>query len=408
MIRRGKGFAVAWSKRCLRWLTVAVLGFAGCRTAPKPVAPVLEQPVPPPPLVLPTGVVPAANLEPSGPTASVETAVEVVAPKLAGFLPLTETVVRREAAVRAVVAELLDTQFRKLGDTAEDDAARRAARNKAAGDALERFHQLADLDARMVVLLESIQVLDKLRPLATKAKADGIRLPIEPDELDRRRLDLLSLLNQAELGAKLVDVDLKRKLGIAGRTAERLRPTDLPEITTDDSDVEASVQTALETRPDLIALREAYLKLTPENLPGVRELLRGVGIVTGIAPATQPPPRWLDRASAATSKRLAEVAEVAILRRQLFDVIAERERQAADEVRSAHAARAAQYRQLTLARAKVYSLMAKRKSVAGLGVLLEHYADLEVLKARAEVIAAASTWHQAHVKQQTALGLAAQ
>ena len=366
----------------------------------------VEAPVAAAPLVLAAGTVPAANLEPTGPTAAVESSVNLFAPKPPGFLPLTEAVVRREAAARAVVPELLDAQFRKPGDATEDDAARRAARNKAAGDALERFHQLADLDARMVVLHESIVVLDKLRPLALKAKMDGVRLPIEPDELDRRRLDLLSLLNQAELGATLVDVDLKRRLGIAGRTAERLRPTDLPEVTADDSDGEAAVQTALETRPDLVALREAYLKLTPENLPGVRELFRGFGIVSGIVPATQAPPRWLDRASAATSKRIAEVAEVAVLRRQLFDVIAERERQAADEVRSAHAARAAQYRQLTLARAKVYSLTAKRTSAAGQGVLLELYADLEVLKGRAEVIAAASTWHQSFVKQQTALGIA--
>ena len=257
----------------------------------------------------------------------------------------------------------------------------------------------------------TLPVLDRLRATVRKARAEGVRVPVDPDELDRQRAGLLGLIAQADAGARALDIDLKRRVGVPGRTPERLRPVGPFGVSAEPPDVEAAVRTAVETRPDLLALRSVYLQLSPETLPVVRELVRGrLGSGERAGGGRLRSGRWCGRcwrSLLGRSKRLdaAALAELEVRRQQLYELIAERERQAADEVRAAAVALTAQTTQVALARWKAEQLTAKVAEAKPQGPLQELAAELEAYRARAEVVAAVMAWHRARVKLLAAQGL---
>src|SRR5262249_26125178 len=85
-------------------------------------------------------------------------------------------------------------------------------RNRAAAGALERFFQLADVEARTDLLRKAFPIVDDLLAKARKAKAASVRVPLEPADLELQRSQLVSQLEQAEHGSRLLNLDLKRRL----------------------------------------------------------------------------------------------------------------------------------------------------------------------------------------------------
>ena len=294
---------------------------------------------------------------------------------------IAEAEVARVAAERALTANLLQTESSVpravLTDRhgvpltkGDDDAlirevralAATEARNRTASEALVAFFQLADAEGRGDVLRKSVILLDQLKAAVKDAKAKGAKVPVEPDELDRQRAGLLALLGQADLGAKLLDVDLKRRLGLPGTSADRLLPTGDFGLSAPTPDATEAVARALERRGDLQALRTAYLRLNTDTLSSVREYIRALPGVAGLVGGGPPQLPFVRRLS---ERRLAPsvaaldavlVAEVEVRKRQLWAVIEEKERGTADEV-------------------------------------------------RADVIAAVMQWHQARVRANAAMGL---
>jgi hypothetical protein len=410
------------------WLAAAAVAL-GCHAPTRPApAPPSAAPLPPPalPPVTPTSLEPEYDTLPS--LDPIAAGPDDVAPQPAGYLGLTEEVCRREAATRASAAGLFDRENRippraevRRTFNPEADALTRevraylaaAGRNRAAADALDEFFQLADAEGRGEVLREMLPVLDRLRATVQKARAEGVRVPVSPDELDRQRAGLLGLIAQADAGARVLDIDLKRRVGVSGRTAERLRPVGEFGVSAVPIDVDAAVRTALESRSDLLALRAVYLKLTPETLPVVRELVRGQLGPTGGAVAADTVrgamvrPLFAVLLARARAKRLDELAvtELAVRRQQLYDLIAERERQAADEVRTAAVSLTSQTTQVALARWRAEQLAREVTEAKDQGVVAELAADLESHRARAEVVAAVMAWHRARVKFLAAQGL---
>ena len=403
----------------------AVVLAAGCRTPPSPVAVRFPEPTAPaPPLQLsPTT---PSSFEPDLAQLPVIDAADAaaidVAPPPTGLLAVNESVVRHEAAARAPLAGLLEQETRTCpdGDTvAREVRAHLAAevRNRAAAQALEQFFQLADAEGRGDLLRDSLGVVDAFRQTVRTARAEGLRVPVDPDDLDRQRAAVLALIGQADLGARLLDIDLKRRLGVDGKEPRRLRPTGPFPVSVAPVNVEAAVQVALARRPDLQAVRAAYLGLTPDRLPEMRDLIRMVlvdgsssGAVGAAAhrPSVLPAPTLL---TALRARRLppwpdaATVAELAVRRQQLYDLILMRERQAADEVRAAAATLEAQGKQVAIARWRAESLLAKAADAKKQGPLLEQPAVLEAFRARADVVAAVMGWHQARIKLAAAQGL---
>jgi prefoldin subunit 5 len=294
-------------------------------------------------------------------------------------------------------------------------------RNRAAGEAVVAFYQLADLEGRAAVVRESIESLDVLRAAIEEAKKRGAKPPIDEEEVARQRATWIGLLGQAELGAKLLDADLKRRIGASGKTADRLMPTGDFGLMREVLDVEAAVKVGLERRADLIVLRTAYLKMSPENLPEVRELLRTIpgatGAMGGAGPrltgTSHPRLTALDRvydrreAEALVPVQAAADQEVTVRRGQVFTLIDEKERVVADEVRAQAAVLTQQARQVGLARWRVEKSKAKvadlKKDEQGAALLVQ--AELELNRERADLIQAVMAWHQARGRLNAAQGL---
>jgi hypothetical protein len=354
-------------------------------------------------------------------------------PPPSGFRALTEEVCRREAAAHAPLANL----FLRENDLADEvpkgtaaadcvslvavsQLARDArtylvadARNRNAGQALEEFYQLADADGRADLIRASGPVLDQLRATVADARAKGLRIPVEPDELDRQRANLITLLGQADLSARLIEVDLRRRIGLSGRVTERLRPQGTFAVTADPVDVDAAIQIALEKRADLRLLRATYFSLTPEALPTVRDILRAV---TNGAPLNDraaatlgvpvgPLARYLFNRKTGKGPDPAVIAELAVRREQLHELVGERERQVADQVRVLAATQAAAARAVGLARWRVEQLERKAEEAKKDGPIAELPARVEAYRSRADLVAAVMAWHQARVKLLTAQGV---
>ena len=286
------------------------------------------------------------------------------------------------------------------------------ARNTAGGLALEEFYRLADVETRAELLRSAMTTLDELRKQTQEAHSRGVIVPVDPEVLDRQRANLLRLLNQAELVAELLNISLKRRIGLPGTMPERLWPHQVPNIDDEPINVAAEIQTALSQRPDLRLLRLLYLRLDPETLPAVRELLRGrmdrpeskIRSLPTFIPGTATERR---RNRSSEYDALAR-AEVAVLRQRIADLIAMRERQTADEVRSATAMIAAQLRQVALARWKAEQLQAKAAASDATGPLAQLAAQLEATQAQADLIEAVMAWHQAKLRLRVTRGEFAQ
>jgi len=395
-----------------------------------PDLPAPSAPKPPPELT----AIPTGSLEPdlkSLPKVDPRTTeLAVIAPVPSGYLGLTAEACRLEAASRTTLSVLLVSENDVPLSTESTPTSQTAgsligqvrvlvaeeARNRAAAHALEQFYQLADAEGRAELVRSSLPVLDQLRTTVRKARVDGLRVPLEPGELDRQRGSLIALIGQADLAARLLDLDLKRRLGVSGKSGERLHPVGPFPVTAEPVNTDAAIQVALERRADLRMLRAVYLGLTPETLPTARDVIRHAAEAGGlIGPGgviPTPPVRTLVAKFATRNTPdgpdPAVVAEIMVRRQQLFDLITEHERQVADQVRAAAITQDAQTQQVGLARWRAEQLLAKAVDGKGQGPLVELPAILEAYRARAEVIAAVMTWQQARVKLLAAQGLLAE
>jgi hypothetical protein len=353
------------------------------------------------------------------------------------FRRLTREECRALAAQAAVTASLLEQenavpdcspQKGKCPDAGRESAsdfrkrirelAAQGERNKAAAEALERFYQLADVEGRVEQLHLGMVVLDKYRALIKKTPPDafpGITLP-KADELDLQRARSVGLLFKAVEGEELLNLDLKRRIGVPGGTTWRLWPADDFTVPNTPVDVEAEVKTALEHRTDLQILRLAYLELSPATLAGVKELLRGASPALAPGPLAAALTRPHPLVDAVTSHFRSSGSdacverEVAVRKQQLFDLIAEKERGAADEVRAKTVTLNFQAKQVALAKWKYTEVKKKYDEYMKdrpFGELGEDPLLIQLHLARAELIDEVMGWHAAKVKLLEAQGLLA-
>jgi hypothetical protein len=346
------------------------------------------------------------------------------------FRGLGDSACQALAARSVGAANLLDDENRLSGtrDGCETPATRtrRAVRhytalelrNQAAGAALERLFQLADAEARSALLRDSLPILDDQIARAEKAKAAGLRYPLDAADLGRQRSQVISQLAQADAGVALLNLDLRRRLGLPdGPAAERLWPTGDFGIDPQPVDADAAVRVALAERPELRGWRALDAGLNPDTLEAVRDQLRGVSPLVGAAAAGELP--CGARLLLALGKCLGHkpppdpstLAELEVRRKQLADLIADRERAVADETRAAAVGVNAQLKKVALARDRVDSWKAKwdeavkqREAKIPGAELAEAQVRLEWLRARAEVVAEVMAWHQARVRLRAAQG----
>jgi hypothetical protein len=409
-----------------RRIWLAVLLAAGCHhTQP-------QAPVPPRP-ANPTVAPVSFDLPQTQPTPPVLDGRDVPrpAPKTAAipealvFRRLTESDCVLLAAANVSAANLLDEENRvpagrECDRKPQPDELRVSLRshtalemrNQAAAAALERFFQLADVEARTDLLRQAFPVVEELLAKARKAKAANVRFPVEPADLELQRSQLVSQLEQAEHGSRLLNLDLKRRLALPYQPeTEHLWPAGDLAIDPTPVEAEKAVGTALADRPELRGLRAAYLGLSPDSLPDVRDLLRAASPLLGRGPGAAPP-RLLQLLLRRTPPPDPAIpAELEVRRKQLADLIAGRERQVADETRAAALEMNAQVVRVGLARErlqiqeeKLADAVKKRDANQPGAEFLEPQVRADWLKARAEVVAEVAAWHQARVRLRAAQG----
>ena len=397
-------------------MCAVVLGFAaGCHArAPAPV----RQPVPTAaPVAVELPLTRPTNLEPDL-TRLAKTPIKPVGATTEGaYRRVTEPVCQALAAQNASLANALDDEGRVPASctTAADKLqqsmryfAALELRNRAAADGLERFFQLAGAETQSELLRESFPIVDDMLTKAKGARAANVRFPLDPTDLERQRSQMLTQLEQAEAGSELLNIDLKRRLGLSP-AHERLWPSGDLGITADPVGADHAVNAALADRPELRGLRALQTGLTPDTLPVARQRLRETNPLLGASP---PPPRGLARFALHARGPSAEaLAELAVRKSQLASLIETRERAVADEARAAVVSLSAQTRRVQLARDRLDTwtvsradAIKKREANQPGAEFLVPQVTLEWLKARAEVAAEVTAWHQARVRLKAAQG----
>lgn len=287
-------------------------------------------------------------------------------------------------------------------------------RNRAAADALERYYQLADAEARTDVLRKAFPVVDPLLARAKEARMRNVRYPLDPADLERQRSELESQLEQAELGSRLLNLDLKRRLGLPYEPAdERLWPSGDFRIDPTPTNPDEAATAAVADRPELRGLRELRDKLTVEMLPELRELLHAGSPLLGANPTARGLSFSLVLQHIVHHKQVdaGALAELEVRRKQLSDLITQRERLIKDEARAAALTLNSQLVRATLARDRLQSwetrlaeAVKKREANQPGAELLEPQVRMEWLKAKAELIAEVAACHQARVRVRAAMG----
>jgi hypothetical protein len=282
-------------------------------------------------------------------------------------------------------------------------------RNRSAAAALDRYFQLTDVEGRMGLLHQAFPIIDALIEKAKAAKAADVKFPLEPADLVRQRSQLVTQLEQAELGSRMLNIDLKRRLALpAVPMDDRLWPVGDFTIDPNPVDIEKAVHAALADRPELRGLRALYQGLTPNTLPDARDFLRASNMLLGQNRPTLLL-RWLVRRNA--NEEPITQAEVDLRRKQIYEVIATQERNVADETRAAALAVNAQIVRAILARdrlknweEKLDDAVKKRDAKQPGAEFLEPQVRVEWLKAKAELANEVAAWHQARIRLKAAQG----
>jgi hypothetical protein len=265
------------------------------------------------------------------------------------------------------------------------------ARNRSAGAALETYFNLAraeasedligrGLDAAQVAIRKTEDILkEKLRP--------GVELDVWQRQNYKLQSEQVQTRNQVEqLNAQLYVL-----LGISGAPNSchiwpQIDTSEPAEVT----DVEGAVAVALGQRPELRLLRCLINDLDAETLSAVRPLLQTVSPLLGNRPPLNHPCLLILRMLMPNGP--VREREVAVRRQQLVQLLHDRERVAANEVRQAAHDLNAHRRLAALARRQVKSWKDKLddledREAKGMATFAEiTSARLEWLKARGDVI----------------------
>lgn len=389
------------------------------RPVPRPTLPAAEIELP---SVTPSRIEPVLDSLPALDAKTVD-AAKLFAANSAGFRGLNESACRLLAARHSRFGNLLDRenetasiQIRMSKHDCPDQSrekllrelrylAAREARHRDAAEALDRFYQLADAEARTELLTKGLQSFDEMRGMAAKIRGVGLPIPDE-DELTRQRSKLLGEIEAAEAGIQLLNVELQSRLGLPVKGTERLWPTGSFEIPADAIDPEDGVRIALESRTDLQLLRALYHGINAETLPVVREQLKTIHALTGAA--ASPIARAILRKrseSLAAQLRSASSSEIELRKQQLYELIAEREKTAAAEVRTAVLQMASASRRVALAKGRAESWKVQVDRATQDGKAYDRLlVEFEWYKARADVVQEVMAWHRWHARYRAALG----
>jgi outer membrane efflux protein len=284
------------------------------------------------------------------------------------------------------------------------------ARNRSAGAALELFYRIAEFEVKDDLLAAGIAAVGGGYDQAKSVADQGFKLPIELESLHRQQLDARA--DRVRVQAALTEFNGKLK-GLIGQSdlpfCERLWPGADFAISLAPIDADAAIQTALAERAELKLLRTLNCELDARTLPVIREFLKGLNAALGAqALSNSPLGRMVDSVKLLLTRHALEKA---LRSGQIEQLLAEREKAVADEVRQAIAQINAQGQLVDLERQRVLAWQARVQEVEdrlgqGESTFLDLLsAKLDWYKARASLTAGIMGWHRAQVQLRLAQGV---
>jgi hypothetical protein len=261
-------------------------------------------------------------------------------------------------------------------------------RNRAAGQALALYFRSAELEAQIGLLNLSREDLAGAIRKCEELQKNGFHMPVETGSLRRQLLDTEADLTRARAGLAEVNSRLKGLIGVTDLACDEwLWPAIEVQVVYEPVDIEAAVAVGLQKRPELLLLRALSHDSDAKTLPVVREYLHAV---SGLVGAAAGPVKHV-AATLAAFKALFTGGDKELRDGQVSDLLADRERAVAEEVRRAVADLHAKARLVALSRDRVFSAD-------------EHRRDAEQKAERAggsflEVLSARLDWYKARVRQ---------
>jgi hypothetical protein len=277
-------------------------------------------------------------------------------------------------------------------------------RNRSAADALEDYYKLAAAEGQFDLAVNGHGVLSKQLVAAEKAIQQGLKDRGDVNAIRRQILEIESQAAKLEAGIGALNASLAGRLGLDPVDQTPLWPADPLRVAAAEPQVEVTVATARQYRPDLNLLRA--LAADEDRGGGLaNSVLNGINPLLGNTPPAHPLFALL------AAVRDDPTRFEATTRRQLLGALESRERQAEAEVRAAIATLRGNRAAATAKAAEVRNLVARvgeleKREAAGQQVTVELVtARLDLLKARGELIQSVADWHIADVRLRQAMGL---
>jgi outer membrane protein TolC len=199
------------------------------------------------------------------------------------------------------------------------------ARNRSAGDAMEAFYHLIEAEGRLAFLLLSQKEVNESLKRAEELQAKGLPSPVEISDVRKQLIDLRSDEVNLRIAILQLNARLKVLLGLACGDYY-LWPVAELKVLPEEPDVDKAIDFGLHNRPDLAFLQVLADGLNARSLTVASQVLEVISPLLG----EPPPPTCCASLLACLDGRKIQLAE-----QQVQTLLAERKRQAAEEIRQA-------------------------------------------------------------------------
>jgi hypothetical protein len=274
------------------------------------------------------------------------------------------------------------------------------ARIRSAGEALEAFYHLVEAEGRLPLLLLGLKEVNESLKRAEELQAKGLPVPVEIAVIRKQLTDLRSDEVNLRIAIVQLNARLKVLLGLSCGDFSLWPLADL-KVVPEEPDVCEAVNYGLHHRPDLALLEALVAGLDASSLTVASQMLGGVNALLG--EVSSPAHCALLLACLGGSK--IQSAE-----QQVQTLLAERKRQATEEIRQAVAVVVYRVQLVILARQKV-QIEERRikeleeKKVKGLDAEQElTTARLNLYKAQGEELREVVNWKIARAQLRQAQG----
>ena len=322
--------------------------------------------------------------------------------------------VRCLAAAHAPLANLYDAESeavlaspgrrsRQAASTLSQQMAFRAVdeRNKAAGTALELFYSLAEAEANRDVLDRSIEEVDRAVANLDELEQSGLEIPMDRTALQRQKLDWLDQQIQLHTAIRRMQGQLQQICGFELDEATPPWPEADLTVSVTPTDIPSAIAEGLANRADLGSLRMLDGSLDSDTLPAVRSGMQTMSPGLGASLAAR---RLFGGAANAE-------AELPTRQSQLTQAQSDTEQTVRREISESAQNVETRLREIAVAKQRwevwtqrVAGLREKREA-NGVTAFDVSVAQLELLRAEADVIHRVIAWKIAEAKLEQAQGI---